>query len=50
MNILNQYKRVKQNIEDYSVNIPANLIVLGSITYNDTSISGTTVKKLGTSS
>ena len=28
MNILNQYKRVKQNIEDYSVNIPANLIVV----------------------
>ena len=28
MNILNQYKKIKQNIEDYSVNIPANLIVV----------------------
>ena len=28
MNILNQYKKIKKNIEDYSVNIPANLIVV----------------------
>ena len=28
MNILNQYKKIKQNIEDYSFNIPANLIVV----------------------
>lgn len=28
MNILNQYKKLKKNIEDYSVNIPANLIVV----------------------
>ena len=28
MNILNQYKKIKQNIEDYSFNISANLIVV----------------------
>ena len=28
MNILNQYKKIKQNIEDCSFNIPANLIVV----------------------
>ena len=28
MNILNQYKKIKQNIEDYSFNIPTNLIVV----------------------
>ena len=28
MNILNQYKKIKQNIEDFSFNIPANLIVV----------------------
>jgi pyridoxal phosphate enzyme (YggS family) len=28
MNILNQYKKIKKNIEDYSVNIPASLIVV----------------------
>ena len=28
MNILNQYKKIKQNIENYSFNIPTNLIVV----------------------
>ena len=28
MNILNQYKKIKQNIEDYSLNISPNLIVV----------------------
>ena len=28
MNILNQYKKIKKNVEDYSFNIPVNLIVV----------------------